>query len=221
MQSHQKQSCKIMQIMHITITIMIGSKNHEKCCMICRGIHNKRSKIMQNHAKWSCKILQIMHITITIMTSSKNHEKFCLICRGIHNKISKIMQNHAKWSCKILQIMHITITIMTGSKNHEKWCIIHGGVLLNLKLWWTLQPLKGKANNGGKTCFPRCSQIFFFDKTLFYHKMNHFKLKNPCGSLRQFFFPKRGKPKIANCTLCIFILQDIFLRAPPTCGSPV
>ena len=99
--------------------------------------------------------------------------------------------------------MHITITIMTGSKNHEKWCIIHGGVLLNLKLWWTLQPLKGKANNGGKTCFPRCSQIFFFDKTLFYHKMNHFKLKNPCGSLRQFFFPKRGKPKFANCTLCI------------------
>jgi len=93
---------------------------------------------MQNHAKWSCKILQIMHITITIMTSSKNHEKFCLICRGIHNKISKIMQNHAKWSCKILQIMHITITIMTSSKNHEKWCIIHGGVLLNLKLWWTL-----------------------------------------------------------------------------------
>ena len=32
--------------------------------------------------------------------------------------------------------------------------------------------------------------------------MNHFKLKNPCGSLRQFFFPKRGKPKFANCTLC-------------------
>ena len=157
---------------------------------------------MQSHQKQSCKIMQIMHITITIIIGSKNHEKCCMICRGIHNKRSKIMQNHAKWSCKILQIMHITITIMTGSKNHEKWCIIHGGVLLNLKLWWTLQPLKGKANNGGKTCFPRCSQIFFFDKTLFYHKMNHFKLKNPCGSLRQFFFPKRGKPKFTNCTLC-------------------
>ena len=38
---------------------------------------------------------------------------------------------------------------------------------------------------------------FFFDNVLFYHKMNHLKLRNPCGSLRQFFISKRGKPKIS------------------------
>ena len=42
----------------------------------------------------------------------------------------------------------------------------------------------------------------FFENILFNHKMNHLKLKNPCSSSRQLFFPKRGKPKIANNTLC-------------------
>ena len=42
-----------------------------------------------------------------------------------------------------------------------------------------------------------CFWYFFFN-----HKINLIKLGNPCRSLWQFISPKRGKPKIANCTLC-------------------
>ena len=55
---------------------------------------------------------------------------------------------------------------------------------------------KGKQTKVEKHAFSDFLRLFF-DNVLFYHKMNHLKLRNPCGSLRQFFISKRGKPKIS------------------------
>ena len=120
----------------------------------------KACKIMKyGHAK-SCKPCTRPALLWLAQKIMENDVWYVWVYLQKTAKLCKIMQNVHEKSCKSCTRL---APLWSAKKNHEKWCMIHGGNF-SISSLGTHSNLKGKANKGGKTCFPTLSHTFFFNK---------------------------------------------------------